>query len=369
MNITAAVTPGYREPFVIEQLTLEDPRPDEIVVRMVAAGICHSDLSTRDGIIPIGMPIVLGHEGAGVVEAIGKNVTRVRAGDHVLLHSAACGTCVECETGREIACANSGILNFSGGRLDGSTSTARLDGTRVRSHFFGQSSFADHVVANQRNATVLPASLDLALAPAFACGVKTGAGTVIAGLRPEAGSSIAIFGAGAVGDAAAIAARVVGCTTVIVIDVVPSRLELAREVGATHTILALDGVDVPAEIKRITGGAGVDYAVEATGVTAVAQSAFASVKRGGAYAQLGFSAGAVLSLDLTAVGMSGVRIQGYPGGMAAPQEFIPRMVALYHEGRFPVDKLVRTYPFAAINEAVEATARGDVIKPILLFDE
>ena len=369
MKITAAVISEFGTQFELQDLVLHDPRPDEIVVRMVAAGVCHSDISTRDGIIPIGTPVVLGHEGVGKVESVGSTVTKVGVGDHVLLHAAGCGSCPDCDSGRRVACRVSPALNFSGGRLDGTTSLAAQDGTTVHSHFFGQSSFATHAIANQRNATVLPPDLDLAIAPAFACGIMTGAGTVLGGLRPAAGSSIAVYGAGAVGCAAIMAAAAIGCTKIIAIDLHPSRLALAKELGATHTIQSGDGIDLTRAVRGVSGDDTlVDYAVEATGIPSVAQAAFYAVRPGGSYAQLGFSAGAQITLDLTALGMSAVRIQGYPGGMSAPSEIIPQLIALRAAGRFPVDKLVTHYRFTDINTAVDDALAGKTIKPILLFD-
>jgi aryl-alcohol dehydrogenase len=365
MKITAAVTEEKGGPFLLQELELEDPRPHEILVRMVATGICHSDLSARDQFVPLPLPIVLGHEGAGVVERVGAAVRHLKPGDRVLLSRLTCGACADCRGGHSHYCGSSLGLNLAGGRPDGSTGLWR-DGKPVHGQFFGQSSFATHVLAHEGNATKLHPDLDLSLAPAFACGVLTGAGAVLNGLCPEAGTSIAVFGCGAVGLAAVLAARIRGCATIIAIDRIPARLEHAAEFGATHVMNASDGSLVERIRAAVPGG--VHVSVEASGVPRVTNDAVDCLRRGGQCGLLGVAGqGAQITLNQPQVALNGVGIRGFPTGLAEPDVLIPRLVELYMQGRFPVDRLVARFPFERIGEAVQAAERGDVIKPVLIF--
>jgi aryl-alcohol dehydrogenase len=222
---------------------------------------------------------VLGHEGAGVVEAIGSAVPKVQPGDHVAMSYGSCGGCLKCQAGEPWVCHDFFGRNFGASRPDGSTALA-ADGRSIHSHFFGQSSFATHSVATERNVVRLDPDVPLEIVAPFGCGIQTGAGAVLQTFRPEAGSSIAIFGTGTVGLAAAMAARVAGCTTIIGIDVRPSRLELAQEVGATHVIDA--GSEDPVEaVRAATGGVGAEFSIEATGIPSVLQQAVYCTGPGG----------------------------------------------------------------------------------------
>ncbi|MEU6198515.1 NAD(P)-dependent alcohol dehydrogenase [Streptomyces sp. NPDC047061] len=369
MIITAAVVEEKSGPFQLRELELEEPRADEIVVRMVAAGICHSDLAVRDQYLPIPLPIVLGHEGAGVVEAVGSGVTAVVPGDRVLLNAQSCGNCEACVAGRMFACDRGAELNFSGGRPDGSTGLS-ADGAPVHGKFFGQSSFATHALAHGQSVTVLPADLDLTLAPAFGCGVLTGAGAVMSGLRAGIGDTIVVFGTGGVGLAAVMAARAVGCTTVVAVDRVQARLDLARELGATHAVLAGgDGPDLLERVRAVVP-AGAHHSVETTGVPEVSQAAVFSLRNGGMCAQLGVPPlGTTVGLDMAMLALSGIGIRGITSGGVPPRFLQPRLIELYRQGRFPVDKLVTHYPFADIELAARDSQRGTSVKPILLFGE
>ncbi|WP_430336100.1 NAD(P)-dependent alcohol dehydrogenase [Rhodococcus sp. ACT016] len=367
MKISAAVTRGKGAPFVIEELELEEPRMGEIIVRMAAVGICHSDLSARDQYLPLPLPMVLGHEGAGVVEAVGPGVSSLEVGDHVVLSRLTCGVCAACKSGAAAPCSKQAMLNFGGGRPDGSTGLSRK-GETIHGQFFGQSSFATHALAHERNATRIDPDLDLTLAPAFSCGVLTGAGTVINGLRPAIGSSIVVFGSGTVGLAAVLAARAGGCTTIIAVDRFQSRLDLAAELGATHTILAGDE-PLPAAVRAIVPD-GVQFSVEATGVPAVVRAAVESLAPGGECAILGVGpADQDISLNHMQLAFSGIAVRGYPTGLSEPDIVIPHLVELYLQGRFPVDRLISRFPFGDIEKAVRATEEGSAIKPILVFPE
>lgn len=366
MKTHAAVTRAKGGAFEIEELDLAAPQFGEIVVRMVAAGICHSDLSVRDQYLPLPLPIVLGHEGAGVVHAVGEGVTRLAPGDHVLLSRMSCGQCPRCKSGGSNFCDTGELLNLAGRRADGSTGLGR-DGEEITGQFFGQSSFATFALAHERNATKVDPEFDLALGPAFTCGVMTGAGSVINGLKPTLGSSIAVFGAGTVGLSAVMAARAGGATTIIAVDVLQARLDLAMELGATHTILASPDVPVPLAIREIAPE-GVQFSVEATGAPAVVRTAVESLARGGECAILGVGpAEQEVSLNHMHIAFYGIGVRGYPTGLSEPDVTIPQLIRLYREGRFPVDRLVSTYDFADINTAAEDAAAGIAVKPILTF--
>ena len=365
-TITAAVVAGAGRPFAIQQLELDDPRPNEVRVRMVATGVCHTDANVRNGLMPTPFPAVLGHEGAGVVEAAGDGVTSVAFGDHVVLSAAYCGHCRTCRAGRSAYCENLIAEDFGGRRRDGSTSLSSDQGP-VSSHFFGQSSFATH--ANVVETAVVKVSPDVplqALAP-LGCGIQTGAGTVLTELRAEAGSSLAVFGVGAVGGAAIMAARVAGCTTVIGVDLHESRLELAERIGATHTVNPA-ATDVGEAIAKITHGRGVQYALDTTAVPAVLRQAAASLAIRGTLVLVGAApAGTDVSFEIGESLVKGWTFTTVIQGSAVPQVFIPRLVDLWQQGRFPFDQLVQTYALDDINTAFADSASGKVIKPVIVF--
>ena len=230
--IKAAVVHEKSGPFVVEAIEIAEPRDDEILVKIVATGICHTDIGVRGQSYPVPLPAVLGHEGAGIVEKIGRNISKVQPGDHVIVTYDFCGRCENCVQGQPGFCVEFYARNLSGARIDG-TSPISLPTGRLSGCFFCQSSFAEKVIASERNVVKIPKDVPLEIMGPLGCGIQTGAGAVINSLAPKAGSSIAIFGAGAVGLSAVMAANIVGCTTIIVIDLKESRLELARQ-GATH---------------------------------------------------------------------------------------------------------------------------------------
>jgi aryl-alcohol dehydrogenase len=367
MNITAAVVPEKSAPFELRDLELSRPRSREVQVRMVATGVCHTDHIIREQFVPVPLPAVLGHEGAGVVEAVGSDVTTVAPGDHVVLSFNSCGGCSSCLTGAPGYCAEFGSHNFGGRRPDGST--ALSDGTQdISSHFFGQSSFATHAVVAERSVVKVRDDIPLNILGPLGCGVQTGAGSILNSLRPPAGSSIAIYGAGAVGDAALLAAKVAGCTNIILVDRVPARLELARELGATHTVDVADG-DPVEQITELTSGAGVDYALETTGVPGVLRQAVDSLAVRGTAGLVGQApVGSEVPLETGASLIRGWTLTTIIEGDAVPQVFIPQLIELYRAGAFPFDRLIREYPFDQINTAFDDAERGGTLKPVLSFD-
>jgi aryl-alcohol dehydrogenase len=366
-TITAAVARVHKAPLSLEQLQLDDIRDNEVRVKMVATGVCHTDFIVRDGVYPTPLPAVLGHEGAGIVEAVGKAVTRVKAGDHVVMSAAYCTHCTECLAGQMAYCENLFTQDFGGRRDDGSTALSAQDGTVVSSHFFGQSAFSTHAnVVESSVVQVDPAAPLETLAP-LGCGMQTGAGSVLNELRPPAGSSFAVSGAGAVGLAAIMAARVAGCTTIVAIDVHDSRLELAKELGATHTVNGRDA-DVADELMRITGGRGVYNILDTTGIPGVLAPLVGALSIRGTLALVGAAApGTEAPFEIGQSLVKGWTFKTIVQGSSVPQLFIPRLVELYEQGRFPLDKLIQHYKFDDINTAFADSASGVTVKPVVVF--
>jgi aryl-alcohol dehydrogenase len=363
MRITAAVAREAGQPFSIEELDLDDPRPDEVLVKVDSAGICHTDIGVRNQWLPVPLPLVLGHEGAGIVEAVGSNVTKVKPGDKVLMTYSSCGVCPLCAAGQPSYCVEFMPRNASGGRPDG-TNALHAEGG-MHGSFFSQSSFATHSIATERNVVKLDPAADTSLVGPLGCGIQTGAGTVINRLHPEAGSSIVVFGVGAVGLAAVMAAKVVGCTKIIAADLKPARLELAGELGATHTLDPSRIEDPVAEIQQITG-MGANYSVETTAVPDVARQAVQSLAPLGTCAILGFGpAGTKLEVDMLELLLAGRTVTGVTEGDSRPEEFLPLLIELHEQGRFPYDRLIEKYPLADINQAVEDTESGKSLKAVL----
>jgi len=364
VRITAAVTEEKGAPFRLQELELGELRPDEVLVKVAAAGICHTDLICRDQWYPVPLPAVLGHEGAGVVEQVGSAVTRVAAGDRVGMSFHSCGACPTCQTGRPSYCHAFFEHNFASARPADGSSVLSRDGQPIHAHFFGQSSFASHAVANQRNVVKLDSEIPLEIVAPFGCGIQTGAGAVLNTLRAPAGSTLAVFGTGAVGLSAVLAGVIAGCTTIVGVDVNPERLALARELGATHTI---DGRDLDAveEIRRITG-TGVDFSLETTASPRVFRQAVESTGPTGVCGLIGAPAfGTEVSLDMNSILVAGRTVRGIVEGDSVPDVFLPRLVRLWEQGRFPVERLMKHYDFDRIEEAVADAESGRVIKPVL----
>ena len=366
MRTIAAVTEAVHAPFVLRAVDLDDLHAGEVLVRMVAVGICHTDIAHRDGAAHFSLPAVLGHEGAGVVAAVGEGVSQLAVGDPVVMSYFACRTCPQCQHQRPAYCAQAFAGNFAGARPDGSH-TIRLDGQPISSAFFSQSSFAHHAIADARNVVKVPKDLRLQDLAPLGCGFQTGAGAVLNSLKLEAGQSIAVFGAGAVGMAGIMAAKAAGAGQVIAIDLDERRLDIAVELGADLAFKG-DQPDLVKTIRRASRG-GVDGAVECVGSPAVLQSAFEVLGAGGAAVMLGLPPrGAKVSIDMGSL-LMGRRLIGSIEGDADPQSFIPRLIELSRAGHFPFQRLLRFYPFEAINEAVADMEAGQTVKPVLLMPE
>jgi aryl-alcohol dehydrogenase len=367
MEIQAAVTESKGAPFEIRSVALDDPRSDEVLVRVVACGICHTDLIIRDQWYPVPLPAVLGHEGAGVVEAVGDAVSKVRVGDHVAMSYGSCGACANCQGGQPWVCHDFFARNFGATRPDGSTAL-RVGDQPIHSHFFAQSSFASHAMATEANVVKLDPDVPLDIVAPFGCGIQTGAGAVLRAFRPEAGTSIAVFGVGTVGLSAVMAARVAGCTTIIGIDVRGSRLDLASDLGATHVVNA-GSEDAVEAIMRATGGVGADFSIDATGSPEVLRQAVYCTGPGGVCGLIGAPPfGTEVSLDMNQILAMGRTLRGIVEGQSVPDVFLPRLIELWRQGRFPVERLMTHYSFEDIEQAAHDAEEGKVVKPVLRME-
>ncbi len=364
MKIKAAVTREKGGPFGLEELELGELRDDEVLVDVSASGICHTDLICRDQWLPVPLPAVLGHEGAGVVRAVGSSVTKVAVGERVGMTFDSCGTCICCRRGKPTYCHQFFEHNFAAARAaDGSSALSR-GAEEIHAHFFGQSSFATAAVARERNVVSIESDIPLDIVAPFGCGIQTGAGAVLNTLRVPAGSSIAVFGTGAVGISAVLAAVIAGCQTIIGVDLLPPRLQLARELGATHVIDA-SSTDAVEEIKRVSGY-GVDFSLDTTGSPAVLRSAVDCLAPLGVAGLIGGSPGGTeVTLDMTDILVGGRTLRGVVEGDSVPEIFLPQLVRFWEQGRFPVDRLMKHYDFDAIEEAARDAEEGRTIKPVL----
>ena len=364
MQITAAVSRANQAAPSLEQVELEEPRAGELLVRIAAVGICHTDLHEHPG-RHAPHPIVLGHEGAGVVEALGEGVRGFAVGDHVLLSGSSCGQCPSCVAGRPTYCDLAMPMNFGGKRLDGSTALSCGD-EKIHSHFFGQSSFATHSIVPERTAVKIAKDIPLDLAAPLGCGVITGAGSVIEALKVGAGDTIAIFGTGGVGLSAVMAARLVGARRIVAVDINQSRLDLALELGATDAIRA-DGENVVQQIRAITGR-GVDFSFNTTTVAAVHTMALECLAMNGTAGFVAAPRGewAPAMFPMLA---GGRQLRGILGGDANPRTFLPILIDYWKQGRFPFDRLIKAYRFDEIGQAFHDSESGAVIKAVLKVGE
>ncbi|PDT50116.1 alcohol dehydrogenase [Sinorhizobium fredii] len=359
----AAISREKSKPLVLECIGIDEPRADEILVRIVASGVCHTDMVVRDQGYEVPLPLVLGHEGSGIVEAVGRDVKGLVQGDHVALSYSYCGKCDKCEAGTPYYCVDFYERNFKGSRMDGTCPLHDSHGIQISGCFFEQSSFATYAIATERNAVKIPKDVPLELIGPLGCGLQTGAGAVLNCLKPKKGSSIAIFGAGAVGLAAAMAAKIAGCSTIIVVDLNAERLELAIELGATHTVNAREQDSVKA-IKAILPN-GVDFSLECTSSPKVFRQAIDCLGIPGTCGLVGSSPlGTEASIDIGSF-LFGRTLVGVVEGQSIPADFIPELIEHWKAGRFPFDKLVHFYELDKINEAMADSESGKVIKPIL----
>ncbi|KWT56779.1 alcohol dehydrogenase [Streptomyces albus subsp. albus] len=361
MRIRAALVEAPGGPFAVQDLELEAPRADEMLVRITAAGICHTDLSMRRVWPSQRLPMVFGHEGAGVVEAVGDAVTGFVPGDTVCLTYRSCGGCAQCAVGEPAYCEDAGVLNAGGCRPDGSSPLSRTDGAPVYGNFFGQSAFASHCLTTESNTVKVPADVPAAVAAPLGCGVQTGVGTVRTVLCPSPGATLAVFGAGGVGLSAVMAAVADDCT-VIAVDPIAARRSLAMELGASAVIDPTAEDDVVAALRDLTHG-GPRYAIDTTGKPAVVSQAIGALRKRGTLALVGIG---TAQFDTLPVLTKGLTLRGVTEGDAVPAKTIPELIGLYRQGRLPLEKLITEFPFTDIEAAAEAAATGRVVKPVLV---
>ena len=357
MHITAAVVPEKFKAFEIRQVALTDPRPDEVLVRIVASGMCQTDLHARDGYYPtLKYPAVFGHEGAGVVVAVGSAVRKVAPGDHVVISFPWCGTCPNCRRTCTRIASKHCELKMRGTRADGSTLMC-LGGEPVYSAFFQQSSFATHAISNERFVVKVRRDAPLDRLGPFACSVQTGAGAVLNAMRPKAGDSCVVFGVGAVGLSGLMAAKHAGCDPMIAVDVHEQRLALARELGATHIINHANRTDVVAEIRRITGN-GVRFSLETSALPAVFREAVEALTPAGMCVLVGTArSGTEVTFEMPVM-QNGRTVRGVIQGDSQPDEFIPLLVDLMMDGKLPAERMMTFYDLADINRAARIPAKA-----------
>jgi aryl-alcohol dehydrogenase len=366
MKITAAVARAAHQPFSIEEVNIEGPRADEVLVKVHGVGLCHTDLIARDQFIPIPLPAVLGHEGAGVVVAVGEQVTKVTAGDRVVMSFSSCGDCTRCNENLPSYCASFPALNFSGRRPDGSSGVSS-SGASISSSFFGQSSFASHALSLERNIVkIVDSSLPLEILGPLGCGFQTGAGAVMRSLACAPASTLCVFGGGPVGLAAVMGAAIRGCATIMLVEPIAARRAMARSLGATHLIDPASG-RVGDAIRAIVP-AGIDYALDTSGREEVIMTALGALGSHGLLGLVGVPPRpeSAISVNLASLITFGHRINGIIEGDSDLDRFIPELLGHFKAGRFPFDTLVKTFPLAEINEAVAAQLRGDCIKAVLI---
>ena len=362
----AAVLKNVGADYEMSDVYYSEIQEDEVLVKLVATGICHSDEAVRKGFQPSKPPLILGHEGSGIIEKVGEKVKGFEVGDHVVLSYRYCGTCSNCLTGVPASCVDYGKLNFKGVRADGTPYCYLEDGTPVM-QFMGQSSFASHSIVNVSSIIKVDKSVDLRLVGPLGCGFMAGSGTVFNALKPKPGSTIAIFGTGAVGLSAMMAAKIAGCSKIIGIDIHDNRLELAKQLGATHVINSKEE-NVEKTIKKLTNGLGVNYSIDTSGVSAVMKTAIDILAIGGVAAPIAASQDLKLNPMLN-LSLYNRTVKGVLMGQAIPQLSIPKLIEYYLDDRFGFDKLIQVYSLEDINKANEDAHSGKVVKPILIMDE
>ncbi len=355
------------KPLVIQEIELEGPGPGEVLVEVVGAGLCHSDLSVMDGSRPRVMPMVMGHEAAGIVREVGPGVHDLQPDDHVVFSFVPmCGRCIYCATGRPALCENGNRANVEGSLLDGSRHFHDPQGQALH-HHLGVSAFSRYTVAAQESLIKIDPGVPLEKAALFGCAVITGMGAVVNTARVEPGMSVVVFGLGGVGLSAVMGARLAGAYPIVAVDILDSKLELAQKLGATHTVNARRDDPVVA-VKDLTDG-GAHYAFESVGNEQVLVQAYQATRRGGTTVTIGLPHPSRM-FSVPAVGIVGEErtIKGSYMGSAVPRRDIPRFLALYQAGLLPVDLLLtRTIPLEQINEAFDALAKGEAVRQVVRF--
>lgn len=362
----AAVMPAANAAFELQTVTVDDPQPGEVLVEVKAVGVCHTDLIMVSGAFGTSFPAVFGHEGAGVVAAVGAGVTKVAPGDKVLITFNSCGECSRCENGDPAYCEQFTPLNMACARGDGS-SRIHVHGKPLSDNFFGQSSFASMSIASERNVVKLAPDADLAALAPLGCGIQTGVGAVTRSLEARAGQSLVVIGGGAVGLSALLGGRIAGCSPIILVEPQEGRRAVAIDLGADHTIDPTAG-DLADAVRAILPK-GADLVVDTSGhtPTATASLGFLATKAKLALVGVPGSLDAVLPVPIVQWITSGGTVRGVVEGDSDPDTFIPELIAHANAGWLPYDRFVTTYPVAEINRAIEDAHAGRAIKVVLTF--
>jgi S-(hydroxymethyl)glutathione dehydrogenase / alcohol dehydrogenase len=351
----------------IREVDVENPRAGEVLIKMAAAGICHSDLHVMTGHLVAPLPAILGHEGSGVVAGVGPGVTSVKPGDHVIpLWRLSCGVCEYCSEGRPAVCAEGLQIRMTGRLLDGTT-RFKLGGEEIK-HFAGVSSFSEYSVVPEKAVLKIPEDFPLDKAALLGCGVITGVGAAFNAARVKPGSSVAVIGCGGVGINVIQGAAIAGAEKIIAVDLLPKKLEFAKQFGATHTVNSKETNAVEA-IRALTGGKGVDYAFEVIGLPATIRQAYDSLKKRGVAIIVGVTPmTAEVSIPIMSMVFEERTLTGSIYGSARPLIDIPMLINLYKAGKLKLDELLtRRYPFSQINEAYEGLERGEGIRSVVTF--
>jgi S-(hydroxymethyl)glutathione dehydrogenase/alcohol dehydrogenase len=369
MRMRAAVLEQFGQPLVVQEVELAEPRAGEVLVRLVACGVCHTDMYTASGVDPSGYaPAVLGHEGAGVVEAIGDDVTDLRVGDHVVtLFSPQCRECVHCLSPKTNICLAIREQQGKGYLPDGTTRLSRVDGEPIR-HFMGTSTFAEYTVMPQIALAKVPPEAPLDRACLFACGLSTGLGAAMFTAKVEAGSTVVVFGAGMVGLGAVAGARLQGAERIVCVDLSDERLRMARQQGATDVMLG--GRDAVERILEMTGGFGADYTIEATGIVAVMRQAVESARMGWGLATMCGVAGKGETLDvIPRLLITGRRVAGSSFGGVKGRDQVPQLVQRYLDGDIDVDAfLSHRIKLDEVNRGFDLMHHQDGIRSVIELD-
>lgn len=360
----------YREtrPLTIETLELEGPARSEVLVKVAAASLCHSDLSVINGSRPRVMPMVLGHEASGVVQEVGADVKDFAPGDHVVFaYLPACGHCLHCGSGRAVLCQNGAAANGAGTLLNGAKKFINDKGERLN-HHLGVSGFSEYTVASPESLVKVDPTLPLEKAALFGCAVVTGVGAVVNTAKAEPGKSVAVFGMGGVGLSAVMGARAIGAYPIVAVDMLESKLALARQVGASHTVSAGDA-DAVEQIRAITRG-GAEVSIEAVGSARVLANAYAATCRGGKTVTVGLPhPEQQLSIQAVSLVAEERMLMGSYMGSCVPKRDVPRFIAMYQHGLLPVNLLQsRTIELDQINEAFDDLHHGKEVRQIVTFD-
>ncbi len=365
MKITAAVITAPGGEFQMRQADLDEPRPDEILVRVVGVGLCHTDLDAAGGGWGFRFPAVLGHEGSGIVERVGSAVRKVAPGDHVAMTFRSCGECKRCLQGSPAYCLKMPLLNYTGMRPDGSTPIS-IDAEPATSSFFGQSSFANYALAYERNVVKVPDDVPLELMGPLGCGIQTGAGGIMRSMACETGSSLLVLGGGAVGLSAVMGGVLRGCSPIVVLEPHAARRKMALELGATHALDPKEIAALPAAIREICPD-GMDYIFDTTGIPKLLQDSMECLAPHGCLGVVGIPPPeAPLPGNMRTAITLGFSVMGIIEGDSDPDTFIPELIGHYRAGKFPFDKLVQTYPLASINAAIKDQHDGKCVKAVLL---